>query len=113
MAKATIEVNPMSIHIGAEIGGVDLSKPLAPETVREIRDALLAHYALCEALALALLRALCTALGVAPDALDACFTDHASFQRLNRYAPCPDPAPPDAPPLPVPAGSAARRGRIG
>ena len=36
-----IEVSPLSIHIGAEIGGVDLSQPLAPETVREIRAALL------------------------------------------------------------------------
>ncbi len=31
----------MSIHIGAEIHGVDLTQPLAPETVQEIRTALL------------------------------------------------------------------------
>lgn len=36
-----IEVSPLSIHIGAEIGGVDLTQPLAPETVKEIRAALL------------------------------------------------------------------------
>jgi taurine dioxygenase len=36
-----IEVKPVAINIGAEIGGVDLTKPLAPETVKEIRAALL------------------------------------------------------------------------
>ena len=36
-----IEVSPLGIHIGAEIGGVDLTQPLAPETVKEIRAALL------------------------------------------------------------------------
>ena len=38
---SNIDVNPLSIHIGAEIGGVDLSQPLAPDTVKEIRAALL------------------------------------------------------------------------
>ena len=36
-----IEIRPLSIHIGAEIHGVDLTRPLAPETVQEIRAALL------------------------------------------------------------------------
>jgi taurine dioxygenase len=36
-----IDVSPLSIHAGAEIGGVDLSQPLAAETVKEIRAALL------------------------------------------------------------------------
>ncbi len=40
-APTTIEVRPASLHIGAHIGGVDLTQPLAPETVREIRAALL------------------------------------------------------------------------
>jgi taurine dioxygenase len=40
-APATIEVRPLTIHIGAEIGGVDLTKPLSPRTVKEIRAALL------------------------------------------------------------------------
>ncbi len=40
-APATITVNPLTINIGAEIGGVDLRKPLLPETVTEIRAALL------------------------------------------------------------------------
>ncbi len=40
-APSTIEINPISIHIGAEISGVDLSRPLAPETVKEIRAAML------------------------------------------------------------------------
>jgi isopenicillin N synthase-like dioxygenase len=35
-----------------------------------------------------------------PGALDAAFTDHTSFQRLNRYLPCPDPAAPAASLLP-------------
>ncbi len=37
----TVEVVPMAIHIGAEIRGVDLSRPLAPEQVSAIRSALL------------------------------------------------------------------------
>jgi len=36
-----ITVSPVSIHIGAEIGGVDLTKPLSEKAVREIRAALL------------------------------------------------------------------------
>ena len=36
-----IEVTPLSIHIGAEIGGVDLARPLTPQQVRDIRAALL------------------------------------------------------------------------
>src|SRR4051794_36059365 len=35
------EVVPMAIHIGAEIRGVDLSRPLPPEHVSAIRSALL------------------------------------------------------------------------
>ena len=41
-ASNAIRVNPMSVHIGAEIEGVDLSQPLDAETVAEIRAALLA-----------------------------------------------------------------------
>ena len=36
-----VEVEPMSIHIGAEIRGVDLSRPLSPAQVKAVRDALL------------------------------------------------------------------------
>lgn len=36
-----ISVQPLSVHIGAQIGGVDLRQPLSPEAVREIRAALL------------------------------------------------------------------------
>jgi taurine dioxygenase len=39
--SSTIDISPLSIHIGAEIGGVDLSRPLPPEQVRDIRAALL------------------------------------------------------------------------
>ena len=66
----------------------------------ELREALLAHYYHCERVARALLRALCAGLGLDADALDAAFADHTSFQRLNRYLPCPDPAAADAPLLP-------------
>jgi isopenicillin N synthase-like dioxygenase len=71
-----------------------------PEGRPALREALLAHYQRCEGVARALLRALCAGLRVAPDALDSAFTDHTSFQRLNRYVPCPDPAATDAPLLP-------------
>lgn len=37
----SIEVRPLSVHIGAEIAGVDLSSQLSDEIVAEIRDALL------------------------------------------------------------------------
>lgn len=40
-APATIDVRPCSIHIGAEIGGADLTRPLSPAEVRDIRNALL------------------------------------------------------------------------
>lgn len=43
MVFKTIQVEPLSPVIGAEIGGVDLATPLADETVREIHDALMAH----------------------------------------------------------------------
>src|SRR5690606_2545179 len=38
---ASIEVLPMAIHTGAEIRGVDLSRPLPPEQVSAVRAALL------------------------------------------------------------------------
>jgi alpha-ketoglutarate-dependent taurine dioxygenase len=38
-----IQVKPVAGHIGADISGVDLSKPLDADTVGEIRTALLAH----------------------------------------------------------------------
>jgi taurine dioxygenase len=43
MAYETIEVNQLSPVIGAEIGGVDISKPLGNQTFREIHDALMEH----------------------------------------------------------------------
>ena len=36
-----INVRPMSVHIGAEIEGVELAQPLSAETVSKIRQALL------------------------------------------------------------------------
>jgi alpha-ketoglutarate-dependent taurine dioxygenase len=37
----SLQVSPLSAHIGAEIRGIDLSRPLSREHVREIRAALL------------------------------------------------------------------------
>lgn len=42
----TIEIVPLTPQIGAEIRGVELSKPLSPEAVDRIRDALHAHLVL-------------------------------------------------------------------
>ena len=36
-----VEVIPLTLHIGAEIRGIDLSTPLPPEQVKEVRDAFL------------------------------------------------------------------------
>jgi taurine dioxygenase len=43
MTYDTIEVHPLTGALGAEIRGVDLSQPLAPSTVAEIRRAFLDH----------------------------------------------------------------------
>ncbi len=43
MTYETIEVEPLSPMIGAEIRGVDLSRPLGNQTFQEIHDALLRH----------------------------------------------------------------------
>ena len=40
-ATETIEVAPLTLHIGAEIRGVDLTRPLPQEQLREVRDAFL------------------------------------------------------------------------
>ena len=43
MDYETITVKPLSPVIGAEIGGVDLSKPLGNQTFTEVHDALMRH----------------------------------------------------------------------
>ena len=35
----SIEIVPLTLHIGAEIRGVDLTRPLPPQQVKEVRDA--------------------------------------------------------------------------
>ena len=40
-APTEIEIAPMTLHIGAVIGGVDLTAPLTAQAVKEIRAALL------------------------------------------------------------------------
>ena len=37
--NAYVEIVPLTLHIGAEIRGVDLSKPLPAEQLKEVRDA--------------------------------------------------------------------------
>ena len=39
--NSKINVRPMSVHIGAEIEGVDLAQPLSTEIASKIRQALL------------------------------------------------------------------------
>ena len=41
MAYQTIEVKKLTPHIGAEIGGVDLSRPLGNQQFQEVHDALM------------------------------------------------------------------------
>jgi len=43
MSYETIEVEPVSPMIGAEISGVDISKPLGNRTYQELHDALMEH----------------------------------------------------------------------
>ena len=43
MAYETIQVEPLTPRIGAEISGVDLSQPLGNQTFQEIHDALMDH----------------------------------------------------------------------
>jgi isopenicillin N synthase-like dioxygenase len=68
-----------------------------PADHRDLRDVLLRHYKSCEGVARALLRTLSVSLGVGDDTLSSHFDRHTSFVRLNRYAPCPDPAIADTP----------------
>ena len=41
MPYQTIEVTKLTPHIGAEIGGVDLSRPLGNQQFQEVHDALM------------------------------------------------------------------------
>lgn len=43
MPRANIAVRPITPLIGAEIEGVDLARPLDPETLEDVKDALLKH----------------------------------------------------------------------
>lgn len=42
-AYETITVEPLTRHIGAQIGGIDLTQPLSTQQVADVRRALLAH----------------------------------------------------------------------
>ena len=39
--SASISVQPLSVHIGAEVRGLDLSRPLGADTVAHLRATLL------------------------------------------------------------------------
>ena len=43
MKYRTIEVEPLTVQIGAEVRGLDLRQPIAPEAAAELRDAILQH----------------------------------------------------------------------
>jgi taurine dioxygenase len=43
MSYDTITVTPSTPHIGAEIGGIDLTRPLSNRQVQEVHDAIIAH----------------------------------------------------------------------
>ena len=40
MTDTGVTVKPMTVHIGAEVGGVDLSRPLTEKQISVIREAL-------------------------------------------------------------------------
>jgi taurine dioxygenase len=44
MSYQTIEVAKLTPHIGAEIGGVDLSRPLGNQQFQEVHDALMENW---------------------------------------------------------------------
>jgi len=71
-----------------------------PDDAAALRRILLRHHASIERLAMGLLRALCSSLGLPPDTLSGFFERHSSFVRLNHYPPCANPATPDAPLFP-------------
>jgi len=39
--ERVVDVAPLTLHIGAEISGVDLTKPLPPDQLTQVRDAFL------------------------------------------------------------------------
>jgi taurine dioxygenase len=46
MAYETISVTPATVAIGAEVSGIDLSRPLGNQQFQEVHDALMAHQVL-------------------------------------------------------------------
>lgn len=71
--------------------------PQWPRDLPSFRPAVLAYYGACERLALRLLGAITTNLGMAESHLHAGFVpQHTSFLRLNYYPVCPEPAHPDS-----------------
>ena len=46
MAYETIQVKPATVAIGAEVSGIDLSRPLGNQQFQEVHDALMAHQVL-------------------------------------------------------------------
>lgn len=70
--------------------------PQWPAALPAFRPAVQDFYAACDALALQILHAIVSNLGMPADALDGCFRPaHTSFLRLNYYPTCPVPSRPD------------------
>jgi isopenicillin N synthase-like dioxygenase len=80
----------------AHSDGLNRWPTLQSSSLPDLKPILLRHFASCERIGLALLRAIAVSLGLAPDRFDTYFRGHSSFVRLNRYPPCPEPAPADA-----------------
>jgi isopenicillin N synthase-like dioxygenase len=75
---------------------------LWPEMLPDFEPTLKEYFEACTALSGKLLEGICAGLGLAPQILHRHFEGvHTSFLRLNHYAPCPDPTPPDSPTLPA------------
>ena len=49
MGHQTLEVRPLTLKIGAEIGGIDLSRSLDDRQVKELKDAIAQHQVISSA----------------------------------------------------------------
>lgn len=78
------------------------SEPRWPSGLPGFKDTLIDYYRGCEAVAIRLLRIVCTNLGLPPNALDRAFErGHSSWARLNYYPVCDQPENPDSVTTPI------------
>ena len=95
--KEIFDVGP-AVTRGPGAGSV----PQWPRSLPAFRPTVESFYAECEGVGRRLLGAIAETLDLPPPALlDAFGPGHTSFLRLNRYPPCEDPAPADAPTMPA------------